>query len=879
MGQRIVLLQHDKGDTYMKKFASLTVASAAIIVGATSADAQVFEQQKWVIQFNEPPSASDLQSISAVIEKKSSHTVTIPKANVSTEQLKELRQNPNVRFIETVRQRQAFGLEDSQTMWDYTALGLDKFTPTADLEEVVVAVIDTGVDATHPYLEGKVLEGYDEVFEESGGDDYHGHGTHVAGIVARATEGYPVKILPIRVLNDEGFGESDDIAAGIRRAADEGADIINLSLGGFIKTQIEEEAIQYALDKDVMVVVAAGNETMDARAVYPASEENVLTIGAVDEHNELAWFSNYGPVVDVVAPGLDILSTVPPELDYDDEQDGYLVDSGTSMATPFTAGTLAVMRAVYPTLSTTTLEVLLKDHALDLGDVGFDKTFGFGHTYIGDFDATKQAAIIQTTVVNKEAPVLTVAVSNIDAGTGIITVGDETYTFDIIEGQQQYDIELSPVAEAFTAELVIKNAQNINVISTEQTVDLEPEPYTFFIENEQGQTPAIPIISILGKKDGNLFMISEQYVEGYEDGHEMTVLEPDKYEEIYVAVQADNAYYIRPLTEKVMTFTAENLVPVVVKDSYIALAEEPHYPLLELFRQVDGVPISAPINFYGDSTQLFIEAGDYHFISTHTSSNPLYNGLLVKNKVTIDKTYADELEKITVDMGDHAEMLTTVVVDEVTKRFDEEEGQWYDSYIHIKDLATGSGISGSTFDEEYNLMKESNIMLTKGTYLMRYTTMNVLTGDEQIFEEEVTVEGNTTFTFVGEVSDDVHDVRLISEPLETAPLLTTPGIADKEWSLFNLANVNPVYAVHPWQVTLSKPIKRSTVKPNIQIINAYGMPIDVNTRLINADNTILILPKQQYLPQQPYTLLIDEGLESVDGELIYEPVKVEFTAR
>lgn len=223
---------------------------------------------------------------------------------------------------------------------------------------IVVAVADSGVDMDHPDLAGKLLSGYDFVDNDNDPDDENGHGTHVAGIIAACNNDLGVRgvacgarILAVRVLDENGGGNSETTAEGIKFAADHGAKIINLSLGGFGRDTMQEDAIRYARAQGCLVVAAAGNENLPTAlaegetygGVYcrPANCPGVLTVMAADEDGALASFSNYdtdpdeGAEYEIMAPGVNILSTT-----YDGSY-GYM--DGTSMACPVVAGAAAVL--------------------------------------------------------------------------------------------------------------------------------------------------------------------------------------------------------------------------------------------------------------------------------------------------------------------------------------------------------------------------------------------------------------------------------------------------------------------------------------------------------------------------------------------------------
>ncbi|SDF49048.1 Serine protease, subtilisin family [Blastococcus aurantiacus] len=247
--------------------------------------------------------------------------------------------------------------------------------PRGALADVVVAVLDTGV-APHEELAGSLLPGKN--FTDSPGgatDDRHGHGTHVAGTVAAdagsKVEGVAVgaKVLPVKVLADGGSGSSAWISGGIIWAADQGADVINMSLGGQHSSTVYNQAISYARSKGATVVAAAGNDNTSA-TFMPAAAPGVIGVAATDEFAEKAWFSNYGSYVDVSAPGEFILSTSP--------EYGYVYMSGTSMAAPHVAGVVALMEAAAPAITPDQVEQALTASATDLGAAGRDDVFGHG---------------------------------------------------------------------------------------------------------------------------------------------------------------------------------------------------------------------------------------------------------------------------------------------------------------------------------------------------------------------------------------------------------------------------------------------------------------------------------------------------------------------
>lgn len=207
---------------------------------------------------------------------------------------------------------------------------------------VNVAVLDTGVDLTHPDLIENLVPGYNVLNPKMPPQDDNGHGTHVCGIIAASNNAIGVvgvapcvKIIPIKVLNRMGAGRMDHVIEGIKIAVDKGADMICMSLG--TRNPLDEvlKAIKKAGEAGVVCFVAAGNAGRTAQLLYPAAYDVTISIGAVDENSMRASFSCTGPNLDFVAPGVDIYSTVP--------LSSYAVMSGTSQAAPFACGVGALL--------------------------------------------------------------------------------------------------------------------------------------------------------------------------------------------------------------------------------------------------------------------------------------------------------------------------------------------------------------------------------------------------------------------------------------------------------------------------------------------------------------------------------------------------------
>jgi subtilisin family serine protease len=236
---------------------------------------------------------------------------------------------------------------DPQSLgWEITKLGVDEQWSKSQGEGVTVAVIDTGCDATHPDIRDNIVEQYNFINKTQGAMDDNGHGSHVSGTIAAINNGVGMvgvapraKIMSLKALNAQGNGRMSDIVDAVLYAANNGADIITMSLGSKACPRSMQEAIRHAESRNCLIFCAAGNSGPKVDILCPAKDEKTIAIGAIDINFNRTGFTCSGPRLDFLAPGSNIRSIVP--------HNKYALMSGTSMSNPFAAGCAALYLSYY----------------------------------------------------------------------------------------------------------------------------------------------------------------------------------------------------------------------------------------------------------------------------------------------------------------------------------------------------------------------------------------------------------------------------------------------------------------------------------------------------------------------------------------------------
>lgn len=336
-----------------------------------------------------------------------------------------------------------------------------------------IAVLDTGVayenysDATGSYfaspdlLETQFVPGYDFVNGDAHANDDQGHGTHVAGTIAQSTNNgvgvagvaHGAALMPVKVLGADGSGSYASIASGIRWAADQGADVMNLSLGGANGSTLLEEAVAYAHGLGVTIVAAAGNDGLGSVSFPAAYNDHVIAVSATRYDKQLATYSNYGASIDLAAPGGDV--AVDQNGDgfgdgilqstFSDSPDafGYYFYQGTSMAAPHVAGVAGLIASLGVSNPVDVRQILLSS-ATDLGDEGIDSFYGHGLL-------NAAAAVTAATQINKDPVAEKDSVSGSE---------DQTLVIDVLSNDTDPDgdtISVGAVQGAVHGDLVIQN--------------------------------------------------------------------------------------------------------------------------------------------------------------------------------------------------------------------------------------------------------------------------------------------------------------------------------------------------------------------------------------------------------------------------------------
>ena len=399
----------------MPRFPLLAAAVGALLSLLSPARAELLTTGKTIIKLREPEAAEasrvDIQSLAARIDATvvrhadgSPYLLVAPKAegaklDVSaagsavewTEPetriqglLKERRRRAPAGRISSLAGPSVPNDPNFSRQWNLQDTGYGIHLPTARGmargDGVVVAIVDTGVRQDLSDLAGtQFLPGYNAITNSANTRDDNGHGTHVCGTIAQTTDNGlgcagiapNARIMPVKVLDSKGSGTNYTVAAGLRWAADHGAQVVNMSLAGG-SSRAEQDAVNYLLAHNVVVCCATGNNSRGS-LLYPAAYPGVIAVGASTQQGTRASFSNYGAGLSLCAPGVSILQQT-----FQQGRVGFYFFDGTSMATPHVAAVCALLRQCNPSLSPADVKKVLMETARDRGAPGYDTQYGAG---------------------------------------------------------------------------------------------------------------------------------------------------------------------------------------------------------------------------------------------------------------------------------------------------------------------------------------------------------------------------------------------------------------------------------------------------------------------------------------------------------------------
>mgnify|MGYP000940614405 FL=1 len=365
----------------MKRTSFLVVIVA--FFSLTSIPNNVFAQQNqsegsYIVVLKGPNGSSsieaDISRAGGRTERRFTHVLNGLSVRIKNSEVARLRNNPNVLSVEPDQQMFAVDTQSPTPSWgldriDQRSLPLNStFTATAQGSGVDTYIVDTGIYASHTEFAGRLAAGFSSIADSNGTNDCNGHGTHVAGTTAGTTYGIAksATLIPVRVLDCSGSGSNSGVIAGldwiVAHHISGKAAVVNMSLGGGASTALDT-AVQNVINDGIVMVVAAGNSNVDACNTSPARATNALTVGATGQYStgettdSRSSYSNYGPCLDIFAPGSRITSS------WIGGSAAISTISGTSMAAPHVAGVAAVLFGRYPSSTASQIASMLRTAA------------------------------------------------------------------------------------------------------------------------------------------------------------------------------------------------------------------------------------------------------------------------------------------------------------------------------------------------------------------------------------------------------------------------------------------------------------------------------------------------------------------------------------
>jgi subtilisin family serine protease len=457
--------------------------------------------------------AADLQAAGAAVISEISQ-IRVKQIKVPAHALERvqaaLSRNPHFNFVEHNFIAEATATPNDSyfpSQWHLQRISAPSgWDISSGSESIIIAIIDSGVDPSHPDLADKLLPGYNFLSDNTDTHDVLGHGTAVAGAAAAISNNYggvagvawANPIMPLVVLNSSNYASYYDIAQAITFAADHGAKIMNISIGGSSSSSTLQNAADYAWNKGAIIFASAANYSTSA-PYYPAACNNVVAVSATASNDALASFSNYGNWVDIAAPGVSIYTT--------SNGGSYSARSGTSFSSPVAAGVGALIMSANPSLANAQVLDILLRNSDDLGASGFDPYFGYGRV---NAYRSLLAAISSAPERDTAAPIVSiVSPANNSLISGTVTISTsanddvgvskvELYVDGILYGMdsdQPYNFSWDTTKSQ-------NGSHNLEAVAYDQAGNAgESSPLTVFVDNPLDTTP--PIVSIDSPQDGS----------------------------------------------------------------------------------------------------------------------------------------------------------------------------------------------------------------------------------------------------------------------------------------------------------------------------------------------------------------------------------------
>ena len=422
-----------------------------------------------------------------------------------------LRKNRNLKYVELdMAMAPAATVNDPalSSSWALPKIQAPSAWDIANGGGVTIAILDTGVDGSHPDLAANMVPGWNIYDNNADTADVHGHGTSVSGTAAMvgnngagsAGVAWGAKIMPVRISQPDGLAYISTIAQGINWAADNGARVVNVSYGVSGSSTVQSAA-QYLRNKGGMVVVAAGNSGVLENI---AASDTMLSVSATDSNDARASWSTYGDFVDLAAPGVSIYTTT--------RGGGYANASGTSFSSPITAATVALMMSANSQLGPADIDRIIKSTAVDLGVTGTDQYYGAGRINA----AMAVAAAYSTVATDTQAPTISISSPTGGKVTAVVPV-DVNYSDNVgvtraefyVNGNKLITDDVSPFAFAWDTAAHADGAYTLTTKAYDAAGNVGTSPA---VSVTIGNDTIAPVISSFNLTDGMIVSPTRQTV-------------------------------------------------------------------------------------------------------------------------------------------------------------------------------------------------------------------------------------------------------------------------------------------------------------------------------------------------------------------------------